>query len=205
MLEQLSDYNLERVKQELNSPLVQWVGMVIALIVLWFVIFQPYMQWRYSQVEHIQSNIMQLEKLQALEQRRSQLADNFSGTDQDFNDTRAYLLQSRSFNQALTEQVSLLESVFRPLKLSFGSRRFGEPSISPWLGEQVTSQWSFVGSSQQMLDFIYALAHQQKLVVPMTLELRKSKNNRVELNATFASYRYLPLKDLKFRSLQDQS
>lgn len=203
MLEQLSDYNLERVKQELNSPLVQWVGIVIAVIILWFIIFQPYIQWRSGQVEHIKSNIFQLEKLQALEQRRSTLAKNFTGTDQNFNDTKAYLLQSRSFNQAISEQVSLLESVFRPLKLSFGSRRFGEPSISPWLGEQVTSQWSFTGSSQQMLDFIYGVAHQQKLVVPLSLELRKSKSNRVELNVNFASYRYLPLKDLKYRSLQD--
>lgn len=205
MLEQLSDYNLERVKQELNSPLVQWVGIVIVLIMLWFVILQPYLQWRSSQVDQIKSNILQVEKLQALEQRRSQLADNFSGTDQDFSDTKAHLLQSRSFNQALSEQVSLLESIFRPLKLNFGSRRFGEPSMSPWLGEQVTSQWSFVGSSQQMLDFIYALAHQPKIIVPISLELRQGRNNRMELNATFASYRYLPLKDLKFRSLQDQS
>lgn len=205
MLEQLSDYNLERVKQELNSPLVQWVGIVIVLIMLWFMIFQPYMQWRSGQVAQIKSSILQLEKLEALEFRRSQLASNFTETDQHFNDTRAYLLQSRSFNQALTEQVSLIESVFRPLKLSFGSRRFGEPSMSPWLGEKITSQWSFVGSSQQMLDFIYGLAHQQKIIVPTTLELRQGKNNRVELNASFDSYRYLPIKDLKFRSLQEKS
>lgn len=205
MLEQLSDYNLERIKHELNSPLVQWLGIVILLIVLWFMIFQPYLQWRNGEVAHIKSDIMQLEKLTALEYQRSQLSDHFNDTDQHFNDTRAYLLHSRSFNQAITEQVSLLESVFRPLKLNFGSRRFGEPSISPWLGEQISSQWSFTGSSQQMLDFIYALAHHQKLVVPTSLELRKGTNDRVELNASFASYRYLPLKDLKFRSLQDAS
>ena len=205
MLEQLSDYNLERVKQELNSPLVQWVGIVIVLIMLWFIIFMPYIQWRSGQVDQVKSNIMQLEKLQALELRRSTLAESFTSLERDFNDTKAYLLQSRSFNQGLTEQVSLLESTFRPLNLTFGSRRFGEPSMAPWLGEQVTSQWSFVGSSQQMLDFIYALAHQQKIIVPTSLELRQGKNNRMELNATFASYRYLPLKDLKFRSLQDAS
>lgn len=205
MLEQLKDYNLEQIKQELNSPLVQWVGILIAVIILWFMIFQPYLEWRSGELAQIKSDVMQVEKLQSLEYQRTQLSSQFNEVDEELRSTKVYLLQSRSFNQGISEQVSLLEGIFRPLDLSFGSRRFGEPSLSPWLGENISSQWSFIGSSQQMLDFIYALAHSQQLVVPTRLELKKGTDQRVELNANFTSYRYLPLKDLKFRSLQDAS
>lgn len=198
--EQLSGYNKDQLRQELGSPLVQWVGVAIALIVLWYMLLGPYFEWRGNKLAQLRNNIVQVEKLTALSKQRATQDERYQQLRGEFSDSRKLLLKSRSFNQALTEQVALVEEAFRPLGLNFGSRRFGEPAFSPWLGEKVTSQWGFTGSSQQLLDLLYVLARQQPLLVPVNLELRLSRGERMDMTLGLASYRQLPLEDLRFQS-----
>lgn len=202
--EQLSSYNKDRLRQELGSPLVQWTGIIIALILLWYMVLGPYFAWRGQQLAQLHNSLVQVEKLTALSERRNTLDQDYQQLRSEFADSRALLLKSRSFNQALSEQVALVEGAFRPLGLGFGSRRFGEPAFSPWLGERISSQWGFTGSSQQLLDLLYVLARQRPLLEPATLELRRTRGERMEMTLGLVSYRHLPLADLRFQSQRSQ-
>lgn len=201
IMEQLKNSNL---KEELSSPLVQWAGFACALILVWWLIVSPYQTWRSSDISEIEQKLGQIERLERIENSRNSIeafAEELKKTKQTAQQS---LIETRTHSRALGEQVSLFEKVFRPKGLKFTGRRFGEPGIQPWLGEKVNSQWRISGGSDEILEMLFALSNERKLVELTQFEIKKGTKRRgdsqaqYEISLDIQSYR--KLSDAQLRS-----
>ncbi|EKO3659848.1 hypothetical protein M3906_002731 [Vibrio metschnikovii] len=199
----IADFRLpSEWREQLASPLVQWGGLLCAVLIVWSLTLAPYQVWRAEQQAQFDQQQLQWQRQSALANARQKITDAAAYAEQANQQARLALLTSRTHSRAISEQVSAVERLFRPIGLRFTGRRFGEPDTAPWLGEIVDSQWRLTGTSDQVLDFIYALAHAPQLLQPMQLEVRPARTGRneqpqYEISVDLRSYRAMSLTDLK--------
>lgn len=199
----MADYRLpSEWREQLASPLVQWGGLLCALLIVWSLTLAPYQAWRGEQQAQFDQQQIQWQRQSALANGRQNIITGAASAEQASQQARLALLTSRTHSRAISEQVSAVERLFRPIGLRFTGRRFGEPDTAPWLGEIVDSQWRLTGTSDQVLDFIYALAHAPQLLQPMQMEVRPARTGRneqpqFEISVDVRSYRAMSLTDLR--------
>lgn len=192
-------------RDQLTSPLVQWGGLLCVVLIGWSLTLAPYQTWRTEQYAQFEQQQLQLQRQIALADARQSITEFASQSEQNSQQANLALLSSRTHSRAISEQVSEIERLFRPLGLRFTGRRFGDPSTAPWLGEIVDSQWRLTGNSDQILDFIYALAHGPQLLQPTQMEVRlvrgsKDELSQYEISVDLRSYRAMSMVDLKAHS-----
>lgn len=196
------------LKDELASPVVQWAGFFFVFIFMWWLVINPYAQWRSQTVEQLEQKTLQLEKLIQLETSSDIIIQSLTQLNSAYKLAEQQLINERTNNRAISVQVNEFEKIYRPFGLKFSGRRFGEPAIYPWLGEKVESQWRLEGTSDDILYMLYALANNRTIIEPTSIEIKqgRSTRNQTEPNYEIAidlrSYRQLPMKDLKMRSQQ---
>lgn len=184
-----------------SSPTIQWATIGIILLIFLMFIVSPYLNWRETRFSSVQQSIIQLERLESIEQERAVILSDHQRIRGEFAQAQSYLLDSPSFNAATARLLPHLESLFRPLGLSFDTRRFGEPIYVQWVGEEVPTRWRWIGSSQSIMDMIYQLADSPILVVPESIDIRprraRSGEIQYEMSANLVSYRQFTLEQMK--------
>ncbi|QOI91759.1 hypothetical protein [Aeromonas salmonicida] len=196
----LQSYDKEKLREEFRSPLIQWASLIIVITVLFFLIYEPYLTYRQDYRDMMLTTISKIERLQKLKDNRAVLESNVKLINEKYLRLNSGLLDSKNYNRGVAEQVGIIEQIFRAKNISFNSRRFLEPQFSPWLGEAVVSQWGFNGNSQDVMDFIYALAVTNKIIVPEKLSITLKSDQHAEISATLVSYRKIPINELRFKS-----
>ncbi|OOE73691.1 hypothetical protein [Salinivibrio sp. ML290] len=194
------------LKDELSSPLVQWVSLLCVLVIIGLAIVDPYLQWRSDVEQRLEQKQLQLGKLQALKGNESAIQQWIKKVDTAFTQAQQGLIDERTNGRAISNQVNAFEDVYRPLGLKFTGRRFAEPVMTPWLGENVQSNWRLQGSSDDILYLLTRLANQQKIMEPAFVEIkqvnasRRNKEETYEIAINLRGYRKLSLPQLKARS-----
>ncbi|MGP7735188.1 hypothetical protein [Oceanimonas smirnovii] len=200
IIDRLPLKNKEELKRELSSPLVQWAGLAILLIVVFMFLVLPYMQWRGQFIDTIKVDSAQLIKLESLNAKRDSVNTIREKVDAIHQKAQSHLLQARTYNGAISEQLSTLEGIFNPLNITFESRRFGDGAYESWLGERIHTEWGFVGSSQSLMDFLYRIADADIIIIPDEIEMipyQVRGEAKYKLSGKFISYRKLALDQIK--------
>ncbi|SIN79581.1 hypothetical protein [Salinivibrio sp. ES.052] len=194
------------LKEELSSPLVQWVSLLCVLVIIGLAIIDPYLQWRAGVDQRLDQKQLQLGKLQTLKANESAIQQWIQKMDAAFAQAQQGLIDERTNGRAISNQVNAFEDVYRPLGLKFTGRRFAEPVMTPWLGENVQSNWRLQGSSDDILYLLTRLANQPKIMEPVFVEIkqvnasRRSKEKTYEIAINLRGYRKMVLSQLKARS-----
>jgi len=194
------------IQDELSSPVVQWASLLCILVIIGLTIIDPYFQWRSEISQSLNQKQLQLSKLNALEENEDMINNWANTINTEFVQAQKALIDERTNGRAISVQVNAFEDVFRPLGLKFTGRRFAEPEIKPWLGENVQSNWRLQGSSDDILYLLTRLANHQLIMEPVFVEIKKvtvskrSKQTAYEIALNIRGYRELPLSRLKARS-----
>ncbi|MDP5293844.1 hypothetical protein Q9290_16360 [Oceanimonas sp. CHS3-5] len=200
IIDRLPLNNKEELKRELSSPLVQWAGLAILLIVVIMFLVLPYMQWRDQFIDTITVDSAQLIKLESLNAKRESVNTIREKVDAIHQKAQSHLLQARTYNGAISEQLTALESIFNPLNITFETRRFGDGAYKSWLGERIHTEWTFVGSSQSLMDFLYRIADEDIIIIPDDIEMvpyQVRGEAKYKLSGKFISYRKLAVDQIK--------
>jgi hypothetical protein len=189
--------------------MVQWGTLSCALLLFWAFVVAPYGQWRSQQSEKIAQNMDRIARMEALIDHGAELNSQFANAREQEEKLQQKLINARTHSRAISQQVEVFEKYYRRHGLTFTSRRFGEPSLTPWLGENVDAQWRVTGTTSQILNVLYELAQAPTIVAPTFLSIKpaarkRNKEQNYELAIDLRSYRSLPMRDLKARSKQEQ-
>lgn len=192
----------ESLLSDLNSPLVQWASLIIVSIMLYTFIYEPYLDYRAQIRDSMFADIKKIERLERLKNSRDALVRQNKVINEQYNQLLGGLLDSKNYNRGVAEQVGLIEIAYKSNSLAFGSRRFQEPTVRPWVGEKVSSQWSFTGGSQNVVDFIYNLSALNKMIIPEKITITIKNGQKAEMATSLVSYRQLSQNELSFQSRQ---
>ncbi|WOX51166.1 hypothetical protein R2E40_15330 [Aeromonas sp. CD] len=198
----LKGLNKQALLNDLSSPLVQWASLLIVTIFLYILIYAPYLDYRSQSRDDMFADMKKIERLGRISNSRDTLEQQYKGLNVQYQQLLSGLLDSKNYNRGVAEQVGLIEIEYKKHLLSFGSRRFQEPTVRPWVGEEISSQWSFTGSSQNILDFIYSLSASQKIIIPEKMTISIKNSQQAEMTTSLVSFRQLPLNELRFQSRQ---
>ncbi|USP08623.1 hypothetical protein L1S45_15760 [Aeromonas dhakensis] len=196
----LREVNKESFLNDFNSPLVQWVSLIIVSIILFSLFYEPYLDYRAQIRENMFSDMKKIERLERIKNSRDTLEHQNKAINEQYNQLLGGLLDSKNYNRGVAEQVGLIEIAYKENSLLFGSRRFQEPTVRPWVGEEISSQWSFSGGSQNVVDFIYNLSSLNKIILPEKITITIKNDQKAEMTASLVSYRQLPPNELRFQS-----
>lgn len=192
----------ESLLNDLNSPLVQWVSLIIVSIILYSLIYEPYLDYRAQMRDSMFADMKKIERLERIKNSRDTLERQSKAINEQYNQLLGGLLDSKNYNRGVAEQVGLIEIAYKENSLTFGSRRFQEPTVRPWVGEKISSQWSFSGGSQSVVDFIYNLSTLNKIIIPEKIAITIKNDQKAEMTTSLVSYRQLPPNELRFQSRQ---
>lgn len=213
MDEMIARFNQGQWKEELNSPFVQWGGVLCVILMGWLFLLDPYLTWRSDVADEIEQQQLQLSKLDRVINSQSEIAQAMSQINGEYETAKRALTDEKTSSRAISAQVDLFQSFYQKANLKFAGRRFGNADIEPWLGEQVNSSWRVTGSSDDILELIYQLAQSSALIEMTSFEIKPGVNTRTsrkrvqnpdekqektyELATDLRSYRLLPLKEIK--------
>lgn len=198
----LKEVSKESLLNDLNSPLVQWVSLIIVSIILYTLIYEPYLDYRAQVRDSMFADMKKIERLERIKNSRDTLERQSKAINEQYNQLLGSLLDSKNYNRGVAEQVGLIEIAYKANSLAFGSRRFQEPTVRPWVGEKISSQWSFSGGSQSVVDFIYNLSTLNKIIIPEKITITIKNDQKAEMTTSLVSYRQLPPNELRFQSRQ---
>lgn len=198
----LKEVTKESLLNDLNSPLVQWVSLIIVSIILYTLIYEPYLDYRAQVRDSMFADMKKIERLERIKNSRDTLERQSKAINEQYNQLLGSLLDSKNYNRGVAEQVGLIEIAYKANSLAFGSRRFQEPTVRPWVGEKISSQWSFSGGSQSVVDFIYNLSTLNKIIIPEKITITIKNDQKAEMTTSLVSYRQLPPNELRFQSRQ---
>ncbi|MEZ6972711.1 MULTISPECIES: hypothetical protein [Aeromonas] len=146
------------------------------------------------------ADMKKIERLERIKNSRDTLEYQNKAINEQYNQLLGGLLDSKNYNRGVAEQVGLIEIAYKENSLVFGSRRFQEPTVRPWVGEKISSQWSFSGGSQNVVDFIYNLSSLNKIILPEKITITIKNDQKAEMTTSLVSYRQLPPNELRFQS-----
>ncbi|AVP85303.1 hypothetical protein [Aeromonas hydrophila] len=196
----LKEVSKESFLNDFNSPLVQWVSLIIVSIILYTLIYEPYLDYRAQMRDSMFADMKKIERLERIKNSRDILENQNKAINKHYHQLLDGLLDSKNYNRGVAEQVGIIEIAYKESSLVFGSRRFQEPTIRPWVGEKISSQWSFSGSSQNVVDFIYKLSALNKVLIPEKITVTIKNDQKAEMTTSLVSYRQLPPNELRFQS-----
>ncbi|GIB62831.1 hypothetical protein VCSRO93_3483 [Vibrio cholerae] len=195
-------------KNELESPVVQWTSFFSFIIFVWWLVLNPYIEWRSQTVDQLEQKTHQLERLIQLKASDRVIRETIDDLNVAYSTAEQMLIKERTNSRAISIQVNEFEKIYRSFGLKFSGRRFGEPEVSSWLGERVDSQWRLEGRSDDILYMLYAIASSKTIIEPISIEIKQGRKIRnqtepnYEISLDIRSYRQLPIKELKMRSDQ---
>ncbi|HAS6168992.1 TPA: hypothetical protein RQK97_001525 [Vibrio vulnificus] len=191
-------------KEELSSPWVQWGGLGCLVLIIYALIFSPYLEWRSEISQQVVHKSGQYDRLLRIEQSRQEIQNAANTANQELKALQTYLFKSRTHSRGISDQLSAFEDISRSHQLGFSGRRFGEPSIMPWLGENLDAQWRLNGSTDDITAFLYSMAQSKPLIEIQQLEIKPARQTRrskkmggYEIALDIRSYRHMPLSELK--------
>ena len=195
-------------QQQLSSPVIQWASVVAVVVIVWALLMSPYQAWRAEQAQTLSQQSARISRMQALLDNQSTIRAQTQAAEQAMHSLKAKMSSARTHSRAISEMVSAFEQIYRRHSLKFAGRRFGDPALAPWLGEVVEVQWRVTGSSDQILNALYDVANNEKLLAPTYIGIkalpkkRRKKQQDYEISMDLRGYRALPMRELKARTEQ---
>ncbi|RJG42731.1 hypothetical protein [Motilimonas pumila] len=198
MFEQLKQqFESSGYKEELEKPMVQWGGFVSALIIVWALLVQPILDWRQQTLDELAQAQLQRGKEASLLHSQAELQKALTHYQRWLTSSKEGYLKGRSEGAATSSLVVLLEKKFKPLDISFSSRRFVPAVVVPWVGEKIESRWVFKGPADKLIDFVHQVSgHAPEVLVIDKAEFRRTANNQFELSMNIYGFKAMAERDL---------
>ncbi|MCE0558530.1 MULTISPECIES: hypothetical protein [unclassified Motilimonas] len=185
------------LQAELDKPIVQW-GLFLSLcIVLWALFFQPILDWRSASIDEISQAQLQRSKEKSLLNSQLQLQKSLGEYKNWLTLSDKAYLQGRSEGSATSNLVVILEKKFKPLAITFSSRRFVPAKVIPWVGEKIETRWVLKGNADNLIDFMHQVAgHSPELLVIDQAEFRRVTSEQFELSVNIYAFKAMSEKNL---------
>ncbi|KLV05833.1 hypothetical protein ABT56_09855 [Photobacterium aquae] len=195
MIKQLQPV-MDKLDHELDSPLIRWSLLLIAICLFWSVVINPYFSWRSGAIEQIERQTVQIAK----QQRAVDSLVKLRELEQDVKAINAgnanALLKETSDSSAQGGLMALLNPLIRNNDLKINGRRFDVGPVVPNLGAEVLIRLTLRGTTKQIMTFLDGVTQSDTLIVAKPVQIR-TLQDATELQVTVSAYRKLPDSELK--------
>ncbi|MBC7002110.1 hypothetical protein BIZ37_06050 [Photobacterium sp. BZF1] len=203
MQEQLRAF-LARVDNELESPIVRWTALLIVICLFYFIVVDPYFNWRAQMQDQIAQSTLQLERQQRVVASLPKLQQLVTQVDEQRNALGGHLLKQTTDSSAQAALMGELNKPIRKHGLRIAGRRFESGEPVPYLGSELSIRLTLTGSTWDIYQFLDEINQSSLLLVIEPLNIRLLQRH-TELQLTVKAYRQLPEQELKRLSQQGAS
>jgi type II secretory pathway component PulM len=176
-------------RQNFDSPIVIWGGLLSLGIILWALIIMPYLQWRDQQYQQFDQKIKKVSRLQALQEA----ADEWQQAQQQFQTAEeqmvASLFQQTSYVTAQTELLNILRKEIKNNSLKIESQRLQESETEKNIGQRISITLRLQGELINVLQLIHNLSQHSKLLNIEKLYINKSRQNKMAVSLQVSGFR----------------
>ncbi len=176
-------------RQNFDSPIVIWGGLLSLGIILWALILMPYLQWRGQQYQQFDQKIKKVSRLQALQEA----ADEWQQAQQQFQSAEeqmiASLFQQTSYVTAQTALLNLLRKEIKNNSLKLESQRLQESEAEKNIGQKISITLRLKGDLINVLQLIHNLSQHPKLLNIEKLYINKSRQNLMAVTLQVSGFR----------------
>lgn len=149
----------------MDEPLVRWGLLISAVIVFWAFALVPYLEWRDTQQDLIESKVNKVLKLQALKASSEQWEGSLKKHEGAMQTISASMFQDSSYAGAQAKLLNMVVTLARKHHLVLDSRRLLDEEAGEMLGQKVGVMLRLHGKPLDMMNFIHAAAQTEKLMV----------------------------------------
>jgi hypothetical protein len=178
-----------RNRQNFDSPIVIWGGLLSLGIILWAIILTPYIQWRDQQYQQFNQNIKQVSRLQALQDA----ADEWRQAETQFETAEekmvASFFQQTSYVTAQTDLLNMLRKEIKNNKLKIESQRLQESETEKNIGQKLSITLRLKGELINVLQLIHNLSQHTKLLNIEKLYINKGRKNVMAVTLQVSGFR----------------
>ena len=176
-------------RQNFDSPIVIWGGLLSLGIILWALILMPYVQWRDQQYKQFDQKIKKVSRLQALQEA----ADEWQQAQQQFQTAEeqmvASLFQQTSYVTAQTELLTLLRKEIKNNSLKLESQRLQESETEKNIGQRISITLRLKGELINVLQLIHNISQHSKLLNIDKLYINKGRQNKMAVTLQVSGFR----------------
>jgi len=148
-----------------DSPWLRWSLLVVAAVLFWAVLFEPYQAWSEMRKDMLQAQIGKIERLTGLQASAPAWAQARRDEAAALEATRPLLFQAASYAMAQSDLSAYLQGMYVAAHLQLDSQRLLDMEHVASVGEQVAIYFRMRGALADMLGFIDAVARGKKLVL----------------------------------------
>jgi len=175
----------------LEGPMVRWGIVGIVFILLWAMLFEPYLDWRTGQAAMLDSQAAKLERLQAL----TEASDSWKQADVVFKqrteNLKGLFFQGSSYAVSQTDLLQYIRKDIGKFHLVIESQRLLDAEPMPKIGEKAAIYLRLHGKLSDMLAFADALSRSPKLLSIDSLYIAKLRKDEALMQLELAAYRLL--------------
>lgn len=175
--------------QDIDSPIVRWGSLLTVFIILWTVLFAPYLQWRGEQHQQLKQKIRKVSRLQALqaaEKKWQKAEQQYQQAETDMLDS---LFQQSSYVTAQTELLNLLRQAIKKYNLTLQSQHLEESEQEPNIGQRISITLKLTGELISILRFTDNLSHHAKLLTIEKFYINKGTQQKLAVTLKVNGFR----------------
>jgi len=154
-----------RSQPGMDEPLVRWGLVIIFLIIFWFFIASPYLDWRGMRQSSIDMQAQKAAKTQALKASSDIWKASLSAHSKHMQSLTHALLSGSSYAGAQAFLLKMIVGMLQTHHLSLDSQRLLDVSIEKDLGQRVGVFLRAHGSKHDVLSFIDAVSTADTLLI----------------------------------------
>jgi len=174
-----------------DSPLLRWGLLLVAVIMFWALIFEPYQAWSELCKDVLQSQIHKVETLRGLQLSSTAWAQTKKDYSAAIEVTRPLFFQTASYAMAQSELSSYLITMVVASHLKLDSQRLLDMEPVELMGEQVAVYLRIRGNLADMLEFLDSIAQGKKLVLLDDLYIGVDNYGKATMQFKAFSFRLL--------------
>jgi len=175
----------------LDSLSVRWGMVLIALILLWSMALEPYLEWREGRQQSIHINAEKLVRLQALESSAEAWSKSLRRHTTAFSSLSEQVFQSSSSAASQAALLQLTRRLITEHKLVLEGQGFVDMVAEPGVGERIAVRMSLRGSLKGVVGFIDAISRHHKLMVMSDLYVNGVGRSGYLLQLQISGFRLL--------------
>jgi Tfp pilus assembly protein PilO len=170
---------------------LRWGIVLIGVIVVWAMLFVPYIDWRAHKIEWVNAQSAKLQRLQGL----TKASASWKQADIDFQqelDTESTLFfHGSSYAVAQTSLLQYLRKNISHHHLTLESQRLLNAEMSPAVGEKIAIHLRLKGELSELLAFMDTLAQSSYLLTMESVYIASVRDGEALLQLELAAYRPL--------------
>jgi len=174
-----------------DGPLLRWGLLVVAVVLFWAVLFEPYQAWSEMRKDLLHAQINKVERLRGLQASAAAWAQAKDDEAAALEATRPRLFQAASYAMAQSELSSYLQGIYVASHLQLDSQRLLDMEPVAQVGEKIAVYFRMRGALADMLGFVDAVARGEKLVLLDDLYIGVDRFGKATLQFKAVAFRPL--------------